>query len=74
MKNIPWKGIFIGCVIMVVLVIAKSGVTAGMAAYYGGASALSRIMADPWTYVGIAAALIGLVSGVMWRKKKAVAD
>lgn len=76
MKNIPWKGIFIGCVIMTVLVIAKGCVTAGMTWYYGGRNWWDKIFADPWTYVGMAAAMVGIISGVMWKmeKRKAVAE
>lgn len=76
MKNIPWKGIFVGCVIMTLLVVAKGCVTAGMALYYGNTSWWNKIFADPWTYVGIATCLIGMIAGVMWQieKKKAVAE
>lgn len=76
MKNIPWKAILIGCFIMTVLVIAKDITTAGMTLYYGGTNWMDKILADPWTYVGIATCLIGLIACVMWQieKKKAVAE
>lgn len=61
MKKIPWKGIAIGCAIMTVLVIAKCSVSAGMAIYYKK-SWSEPILADPWLYVGIAAALIGTIA------------
>lgn len=74
MKNIPWKGIFIGCAVMTVLVIAKGCVTAGMTWYYGGTNWWDKIFADPWTYVGMATAMIGSTSCAMWQIEKKKTD
>lgn len=76
MKNIPWKGIFIGCSLMTVLVIAKCVTTAGRHLYYGGRNWANLVFSDPWCYVGIAAACVGVIACIMWRKghKKAVAE
>ncbi len=65
MKKFPWKGLCIGTVIMTGLVAARCAVTAGQVLYYGGTDYMSRILADGWFYVGLAAALIGIISGVM---------
>ncbi len=70
MKNVPWKGIFIGCVLMTVLVIARCIGTICMSIYYKLPDWMDRIWADPWTYVGIAAGCVGVVACVMWRLAK----
>lgn len=70
MKKFPWKPIFIGCCIMTVLVIAKGINTAIRTIYAHAGSWLNAIFSDPWTYVGIACVLIGVVAFVMWRSEK----
>ncbi len=64
MKDIPWKVIFVVCVAMAVLVAARCVGTTCITKYYGGTNWMEKIWADPWTYVGIAAAAVALISGV----------
>lgn len=56
MKKFPWKGIGIGCAVLTMLVIARCAVTAGRVLYYGGTNWMSKVTADPWFYIGMAAA------------------
>ena len=58
MKKIPWKGIGISCALLVLLVIGRCAVTVGRVIYYGGSNWLNKILSDPWTMVGIAAAAV----------------
>lgn len=58
MKNIPWKGIAVGCGILAVMVLCRCVVTAGRFIYYGGVYWQNEIMADPWFYVGMVAAAV----------------
>lgn len=63
MKNIPWKWIAIGCLAMVGLVAARSIVTVGKDIYYGY-DWWFHIMKDPWFYVGMGVAVLGIGSTV----------
>ena len=56
MRRFPWKGIGFGCAILVLLVIGRCVVTAGRVIYYGGTNWVDKILADPWFFVGMAAA------------------
>lgn len=56
MKNIPWKGIAVGCGILAVLVLVRCVVTVGRNLYYGGTYWQNEIMQDPWFYIGMMAA------------------
>ncbi len=58
MKNIPWKGIAIGCGTLAVLVLIRCIVSAGRFLYYGGSYWQSVVMEDPWLYVGMTSAAI----------------
>ena len=58
MKNIPWKGIALGCGIVTLLVLLRCVVTAGRFIYYGGVYWQNEIMADPWFYIGMVAAAL----------------
>ncbi len=65
MKKIPWKSIFIGAVVLVVLVIARCIATVCMTEYYGGTNGMEIVWSDPWTYIGMAAVAVAIVSAVM---------
>ena len=65
MKKIPWKAIAIAALILTVMVAIRCVVTAGRVMYEGGTNWSDRILADPWFYVGIAAAIIGVVACVI---------
>lgn len=69
MKRFPWKGAFIDCMVIVALVAARCAATYGMTTYYGG-NGLLEILADTWTYVGLAAALVGIIALICWRSSK----
>ena len=56
MKKFPWKGVAIGCGILTVLVIARCAVTVGWVFYFGGNYWRSKLMEDPWFFIGMAAA------------------
>ncbi len=56
MKRIPWKGLAMGCGILAVLVVFRCVITAGRFLYYGGTYWQQEVMADPWLYIGMAAA------------------
>lgn len=63
MKKIPWRGIALGSLVTVLLVAARTAVTVGKAYYYRyGIGWQTDVMEDPWFYVGVAAAAIGLGS------------
>ncbi len=70
MKTIPWKGLCIGCTVLTVLVIARCIATAARELYYNRTGWMALILRDGWFYVGIAAALVGVISGVMWWQDK----
>ncbi len=59
MKKIPWKGIAIGSLVMVILVVARSVVTVAKAVYYSQDWS-AKLVEDPWFVVGIVAALLGV--------------
>ncbi len=65
MKRIPWKKISAGCGIVTVLVLIRCIVTAARALYYGGDYWMTTILADPWFYVGMAAAAVCAAALVM---------
>ena len=65
MKKIPWKTVAIAALILTVMVAIRCVVTAGRVMYEGGTNWSDRILADPWFYVGIAAAIIGVVACVI---------
>ena len=60
MFRFPFKGVGIGCTVMTVLVIARCLATIGRARYYGYTNWNATILADPWFYVGMCAAVIGI--------------
>lgn len=76
MKKIPWTAIGVACLILVLLVAGRSAVTAGRVLYYGGTDWKSKVMADPWLYAGVAAAVLGGVSFLLAEvcKKPAAVD
>lgn len=73
MRNIPFKGIAVGCLVMALLVAARSAVTVGKALYYR-MDWVPELVEDPWFIVGIVAAVAGLaallVLGLLQKKTK----
>ena len=65
MKKIPWKAICLGCLVASVLIVGRCIVTVGKANYYGQ-NWEQKLVEDPWFFVGIVAAVIGLVSAIVW--------
>ena len=65
MKKIPWKAIAVAALIITGMVAIRCVVTAGRVMYEGGTNWSDRILADPWFYIGIAAAIIGVVACVI---------
>ena len=65
MKKIPWKAIAVTALVMTVLVGFRCVVTAGRVLYDGGTNWSDKVLADPWFYVGIAAAVIGVVACII---------
>lgn len=61
MKKIPWKYVVFASLGMVVLVAARSAVSIGKSIYYGY-NWYAELAEDPWFYVGIAAAAVGLIA------------
>ena len=59
MKMIPWKGIAIGCLVAALLIVARCVVTVGKGVYYHY-DYLPKLIQDPWFYVGIVAAAVGM--------------
>lgn len=59
MRNIPWKGIVLGCLALVGLIVARSLVTIGKDMYFGY-DWWFHLLSDPWFYVGMVAAAAGL--------------
>ncbi len=70
MKKISWKTVFIACTVMTLLVIARCATTAGRQIYYGETDWAYYVRTDPWLYVGIAAAVVGLIAFFVWRLGK----
>ena len=66
MKKTHWKGICIGSILMTVLVLARCVATAVREMYYGRDQWMHLILQDFWFYVGAAAAVVGIISAVMW--------
>lgn len=54
----PWKGVAIGCGILVLLVAVRCIVTVERALYYGTSYGVQLVMQDPWFYIGMAAAAV----------------
>lgn len=73
MRKIPWKGIAIGCLVLALLVAARSAVTVGKALYYR-VEWVSQLVEDPWFIVGIVAAVLGILAllmlGLLQKKDK----
>ena len=65
MKKIPWKTIAVAALILTVMVAIRCVVTAGRILYFGGTNWADEILADPWFYVGVAAAVIGVVACII---------
>ena len=65
MKKIPWKTVAIAALILTVMVAIRCVVTAGRVMYEGGTDWADKILSDPWFYVGIAAAVIGVVACII---------
>ncbi len=70
MKCIPWRGLAMGCGTLAVLVVFRCIITAGRFLYYGGTYWQQEIMADPWLYIGMAAAA-GCVAALLVLSDKA---
>lgn len=71
MKKIPWKGIVAGSLVLTLLVVARCVVTVEKAKYFGQ-NWEQKLMNDPWLYVGIVAAALGLgaLAGLAVQNKK----
>ena len=65
MKKIPWKGIFIGSMVLVVLVLARCIATVARELYYGREAWLNVVLQDKWFYVGIAAVAVVYISAIV---------
>ena len=65
MKKIPWKAIAVASLILTVMVAIRCVVTAGRVMYFGGTNWADKILSDPWFYVGIVAAVIGVVACII---------
>ena len=61
MKKIPWKQIVFYSLGVVVLIVARSAVTVGKSIYFGYDWYVDLVK-DPWLYVGMVVAAVGLVS------------
>lgn len=71
MKKLPLKGIAFGCLIMALLVVARSAVSVGKAFYYH-MDWIPELVEDPWFIVGIVAAIAGIAALILmgvYRKK-----
>ena len=58
------KKLMIGSTVMTVLVLARCIATAFIERYYGRTEWLPVVLADPWFYVGIAAAVLALITAI----------
>ena len=65
MKKTPWKGIFIGSMVMTVLVLARCIATVARELYYGRDQWMDLILRDAWFYVGIAAVVVLYISAIV---------
>ena len=72
MAHFPFKGIGIGCTILTFLVIVRCIVTIAWNRYYGYVNWSSLVLQDPWFYVGMLAAALGIACFVttMIQEKK----
>lgn len=64
MKKIPFQTIMICGAVLTLLVAARCITTACMELYYGRPDWVSVILADPWFYVGVAAAALVGISAI----------
>ena len=65
MKKIPWKAIAVAALILTGMVAIRCAVTAGRVLYFGGTNWSDKVLSDPWFYVGIAAAIVGVVACII---------
>ena len=72
MKKIPWKAIAVASLILTVMVAIRCVVTAGRVMYFGGTDWADKILSDPWFYIGIAAAVIGVVACIIKLSERTV--
>ncbi len=56
----PWKGTGISCAVVTLLVILRCLTTIGRHLYYGGTNWSPLVLGDPWFYVGMACAALGI--------------
>jgi uncharacterized membrane protein len=64
-KKTPWKGIFIGSMVLVLLVLARCIATVARELYYGRDQWMDLILQDTWFYVGIAAVVVLYISAIV---------
>jgi uncharacterized membrane protein len=64
-KKTPWKGIFLGSMVLVLLVLARCIATVARELYYGRDQWMDRILQDAWFYVGIAAVVVLYISAIV---------
>lgn len=65
MKKTPWKGIFLGSMVLVLLVLARCIATVARELYYGRDQWMDLILQDTWFYVGIAAVVVLYISAIV---------
>ena len=65
MKKTPWKGIFLGSLVLVLLVLARCIATVARELYYGRDQWMDLILQDTWFYVGIAAVVVLYISAIV---------
>ena len=66
MKEKQWKGICLTTLILTVLVLARCVATFFREKYYGRSQWMHLILQDFWFYAGAAAAVVCIISAVMW--------
>jgi uncharacterized membrane protein len=64
-KKTPWKGIFLGSMVLVLLVLARCIATVARELYYGRDQWMDLILQDTWFYVGIAAVVVLYISAIV---------
>lgn len=64
MKKIPWNVMMIAGAVMALLVAARCIATVCMERYYGRTNWVAVILADPWFYVGVAAAAVVCICAI----------
>jgi uncharacterized membrane protein len=65
-KKTPWKGIFLGSMVLVLLVLARCIATVARELYYGRDQWMDLILQDTWFYVGIAAVVVLYISAIVY--------